>query len=139
VSGSLVTVPSPPAEEGLRVLQTGPLCTVQDLGRPGLARLGVGASGAADRGALRQFWEGVPGHAALRHRAGAEATIPENVRPTACAEPRVLTDAVTGPRTETEEAPARPLCRSPRRECRCRRTGCHLSRTCCPTAASIFC
>ena len=37
----------------LRVLATGPLTTVQDLGRPGLAHLGVTPSGAADRGALR--------------------------------------------------------------------------------------
>ena len=33
----------------LVVLQTGPLCTVQDRGRPGLASIGVGHSGAADR------------------------------------------------------------------------------------------
>jgi biotin-dependent carboxylase-like uncharacterized protein len=37
----------------IEVLRTGPLATVQDLGRPGLAALGVGASGAADRRALR--------------------------------------------------------------------------------------
>ncbi len=37
----------------LHVLAPGPLCLVQDLGRPGLAHLGVGRSGAADRGALR--------------------------------------------------------------------------------------
>lgn len=37
----------------LEVLSTGPLTTVQDLGRPGFAHLGVGRSGAADRGALR--------------------------------------------------------------------------------------
>jgi len=35
------------------VVTPGPLTTVQDLGRPGLAALGVGASGAADRGSLR--------------------------------------------------------------------------------------
>jgi biotin-dependent carboxylase-like uncharacterized protein len=35
----------------LRVLDTGPLTLVQDAGRPGLAALGVGRSGAADRGA----------------------------------------------------------------------------------------
>ncbi|HWD04125.1 MAG TPA: biotin-dependent carboxyltransferase family protein [Amycolatopsis sp.] len=35
------------------VLATGPFTTVQDLGRPGLAALGVGRSGAADRGSLR--------------------------------------------------------------------------------------
>ncbi|NRQ36051.1 hypothetical protein HII36_30085, partial [Nonomuraea sp. NN258] len=37
----------------LEILATGPLTTVQDLGRPGLGHLGVGRSGAADRGALR--------------------------------------------------------------------------------------
>ena len=35
----------------LAVLATGPLTTVQDAGRPGRAALGVGRSGAADRGA----------------------------------------------------------------------------------------
>jgi biotin-dependent carboxylase-like uncharacterized protein len=33
----------------LEVLRTGPLALVQDLGRPGLAHIGVGRSGAADR------------------------------------------------------------------------------------------
>nr|WP_308201444.1 biotin-dependent carboxyltransferase family protein [Sphaerisporangium perillae] len=37
----------------LEVLVTGPMTTVQDLGRPGRGDLGVGRSGAADRGALR--------------------------------------------------------------------------------------
>ena len=37
----------------LVILAPGPLTTVQDLGRPGLAALGVGASGAADRASLR--------------------------------------------------------------------------------------
>lgn len=37
----------------LRVLQSGPATTVQDLGRPGYASLGVSPSGALDRGALR--------------------------------------------------------------------------------------
>jgi biotin-dependent carboxylase-like uncharacterized protein len=37
----------------LQVLATGPLTLVQDLGRPGLAALGVGRSGAADRSAFR--------------------------------------------------------------------------------------
>ena len=37
----------------LEVLATGPLTLIQDLGRPGLAALGVGRSGAADRGAFR--------------------------------------------------------------------------------------
>jgi biotin-dependent carboxylase-like uncharacterized protein len=37
----------------LEVLATGPLSTIQDLGRPGLADIGVGPSGAADGGAFR--------------------------------------------------------------------------------------
>ncbi|MGW1678898.1 5-oxoprolinase subunit C family protein [Saccharopolyspora sp. NPDC002376] len=37
----------------MEVLATGPLATVQDLGRPGLAGIGVGPSGAADGGAFR--------------------------------------------------------------------------------------
>lgn len=41
------------APRALEVLATGPLATVQDLGRTGLAALGVGRSGAADTAALR--------------------------------------------------------------------------------------
>lgn len=37
----------------IEILRAGPLTTIQDLGRPGLAALGVGASGAADRGSLK--------------------------------------------------------------------------------------
>nr|WP_212763178.1 biotin-dependent carboxyltransferase family protein [Gordonia araii] len=37
----------------MTVLDTGPLATIQDLGREGFANLGVPRSGAADRGALR--------------------------------------------------------------------------------------
>jgi biotin-dependent carboxylase-like uncharacterized protein len=37
----------------LEVVRTGALATVQDLGRPGYAHLGVSGSGAADRGSLR--------------------------------------------------------------------------------------
>lgn len=37
----------------IEVVRSGPLTTVQDLGRPGLAHLGVGRSGAADRPAAR--------------------------------------------------------------------------------------
>jgi biotin-dependent carboxylase-like uncharacterized protein len=37
----------------IEVAATGPLVLVQDLGRPGLAAVGVGRSGAADRGAHR--------------------------------------------------------------------------------------
>src|SRR5687767_9297745 len=38
----------------LVVLDPGPFATIQDLGRPGHAELGVGRSGACDRGALRR-------------------------------------------------------------------------------------
>ncbi|WP_374009653.1 biotin-dependent carboxyltransferase family protein [Leifsonia sp. LS-T14] len=38
---------------GLRILDPGALALVQDLGRPGYAAIGVGRSGALDRGALR--------------------------------------------------------------------------------------
>lgn len=38
---------------GLRVRASGPHAVVEDLGRPGLAGVGVGRCGAADRGALR--------------------------------------------------------------------------------------
>jgi biotin-dependent carboxylase-like uncharacterized protein len=38
---------------GLHVVRAGPLTTVQDLGRPGLAHLGIPRSGALDRPALR--------------------------------------------------------------------------------------
>ncbi|GAA4142867.1 5-oxoprolinase/urea amidolyase family protein [Leifsonia shinshuensis] len=37
---------------GLRILQPGPLALIEDLGRPGLAAVGVSPSGALDRGAL---------------------------------------------------------------------------------------
>lgn len=37
----------------LNVQRTGPLATIQDLGRPGMAGLGVGTSGAADTTSLR--------------------------------------------------------------------------------------
>lgn len=37
----------------ITVITPGPLSTVQDLGRPGWGHLGIGVSGAADRGSLR--------------------------------------------------------------------------------------
>ncbi|WP_166999223.1 biotin-dependent carboxyltransferase family protein [Paramicrobacterium fandaimingii] len=37
----------------LAIVESGPLTTVQDLGRPGFAHIGVPSSGALDRGALR--------------------------------------------------------------------------------------
>ncbi|WP_194927879.1 carboxyltransferase domain-containing protein, partial [Catenulispora pinisilvae] len=40
-------------QPGLRVVRAGPLTTVQDLGRPGFAHLGVPRSGAVDRASLK--------------------------------------------------------------------------------------
>jgi KipI family sensor histidine kinase inhibitor len=67
---------SPPAlqsgERWIEVLQSGPLATVQDLGRPGLAHLGVPRSGAADAASLREAnW--LAGNAA--DAAGLEVTL----------------------------------------------------------------
>ncbi|MGA7207065.1 MAG: carboxyltransferase domain-containing protein, partial [Specibacter sp.] len=47
-------VGSDPPAAGLTVLRAGLQSTIQDLGRPGCAHLGVTVSGALDRGALRQ-------------------------------------------------------------------------------------
>ena len=41
------------ASAAIEILSAGPLTTIQDLGRTGLAAVGVGTSGAADRGSLR--------------------------------------------------------------------------------------
>ncbi|GAA4536850.1 5-oxoprolinase subunit C family protein [Amycolatopsis samaneae] len=60
----------------LEVLKPGPFTTVQDLGRPGLAAIGVGRSGAADRGALRlanRLVGNPEGHAALESTLGGLA------------------------------------------------------------------
>jgi biotin-dependent carboxylase-like uncharacterized protein len=48
-----VPAPAAPPARAVEVLATGPLATVQDLGRPGLGELGIGVSGAADRPSLR--------------------------------------------------------------------------------------
>lgn len=60
----------------LEVVTTGPLTTVQDLGRPGLAALGVGRSGAADTRAFalaNRLLGNVPGAAMLEATFGALA------------------------------------------------------------------
>lgn len=57
----------------LRVLQSGPLTTVQDAGRVGLASIGVSRSGAADRRSYRlanRLVGNEPGAAALEVTAG---------------------------------------------------------------------
>jgi allophanate hydrolase subunit 2 len=46
-----ITVANPQIE--LEILRSGPLAVIEDLGRPGLAHLGVSRSGAADRRAHR--------------------------------------------------------------------------------------
>lgn len=57
----------PEADRALTVLSPGPLTLVEDRGRPGLAAIGVGRSGAADRGAaaLANRVVGNPPEAAL--------------------------------------------------------------------------
>ncbi|MEV7826607.1 urea amidolyase family protein [Microbacterium enclense] len=55
---ALIAIPAPPASAdpsrpALRVVAAGAFTTVQDLGRPGRAALGVSRSGALDRAALR--------------------------------------------------------------------------------------
>jgi biotin-dependent carboxylase-like uncharacterized protein len=68
----------------IEVLRAGPLTTVQDLGRPGLAHLGVPRSGALDQPALR-LANGLVGNGP--ESAGLEATL------TGCAL-RLRVDAV---------------------------------------------
>lgn len=46
-------LPPTPYEPAIEVLEPGILASIQDLGRPGVASLGVAASGATDRAALR--------------------------------------------------------------------------------------
>jgi KipI family sensor histidine kinase inhibitor len=62
----------PATSASLEILQPGPLTTVQDLGRPGLAHLGVPHSGAADPGSLRLANALVGNEAGL---AGLEVTL----------------------------------------------------------------
>ncbi|WP_336855700.1 urea amidolyase family protein [Sinomonas albida] len=92
------------AEPGLVVVSPGLQCTVQDLGRPGLAALGVGAAGAADRAALRRanrIAGNPPGAAALEALLGGltlraardqvlavtGARVPLRIAPAQCADP----------------------------------------------------
>lgn len=49
----MTTTPPNAPGSGLRVIASGPLTTVQDFGRNGQASLGIGRSGACDRGAHR--------------------------------------------------------------------------------------
>lgn len=63
----------------LRVLDTGPLTTVQDGGRVGLAAIGVGRSGACDRGSYElanRLLRNDPGTAALEVTFGGLAVMP---------------------------------------------------------------
>ncbi|MGP4015922.1 biotin-dependent carboxyltransferase family protein [Saccharopolyspora sp. 5N708] len=73
----------------LEVLATGPLSTIQDLGRPGLADIGVGPSGAADGGAFRLANR-------LVGNAEAAAAVEVTLGGLAVRATRDLTAAVTG-------------------------------------------
>jgi len=80
-TAAIPTAPAPHREprqphRALTVLTSGPLTAVQDEGRPGLAAVGVGPSGAADRTAYRlanRLVGNVPGSAALEVTLGGLA------------------------------------------------------------------
>ena len=74
----------------IEVLSPGALTTIQDLGRPGWAHIGVPRSGAADRPALRlanQLVGNVDGAAAL------ETTLAGPTGPIACSSVTITTPA----------------------------------------------
>ncbi|ONH31442.1 urea amidolyase family protein [Pseudofrankia asymbiotica] len=77
----------------IEVLATGPLATVQDEGRPGLAHLGVPRSGAADRGSHRLA------NRLVGNRAGA-ATVEATFGGLAVRFERAALVALTGARCE---------------------------------------
>ncbi len=87
--------PGSPDPAGLRVLHPGASATVQDSGRPGYASLGVGASGAMDRGAFARANE-IVGNA---HHEAALELLGEGFRALAVRD-QVM--AVTGAATEIE-------------------------------------
>ena len=79
---------------GLRVLRPGPLALVQDLGRPGFAAVGVGRSGALDRGALRlgnRLLGNPESDAGIECHGGGG----QHVREIAASEQRCVDDALT--------------------------------------------
>ena len=72
----LTEAPAPTPPDGVVVRSPGLQTTVQDLGRPGHAALGVAGSGALDRGALRRanrLAGNPPGAAALENALGGLA------------------------------------------------------------------
>jgi biotin-dependent carboxylase-like uncharacterized protein len=77
----------------ISVLRAGPLTTVQDAGRPGLAHLGVPPSGAADRRALER------GNRLVGNREDAAALEATLVGPRLCFDAPALV-ALTGAETE---------------------------------------
>ncbi|WP_248499642.1 biotin-dependent carboxyltransferase family protein [Tomitella gaofuii] len=94
----------------LEVLEPGPMTTVQDGGRPGRGALGVGLSGAADRGAL----------AAANRLVGNDeraAVLETTLGGLAVRARRAAIVAVTGPVTAVgvDGAPAGSHCRIPLR------------------------
>jgi len=86
-TGAPAAAAAPAGSRLIEVLQPGPLTTVQDLGRAGLAHLGVPSSGAADVGSLRlandlvgndagaACLEVTLGRLALRFHAGAVVAV----------------------------------------------------------------
>ena len=112
----------------LEVLATGPLVLVQDEGRPGLAAVGVGRSGAADRTAHR-LGARLVGHPA--DRAALEVLLGGL---TVRARGR-LTVALTGARRRPPSTGVRRARRPrrPRRRCRCCPWGCRPP-ACAPTS-----
>lgn len=99
------------AESAFTVLQPGPQTTVQDLGRPGFADLGVTPSGALDRGALRRGNRlvGNPATAAVLENALGglvlEALSEQVLAITGAAVPVAITSASGAVRPVSRDAP----------------------------------
>lgn len=98
-------------EPGLRVVRAGPLTTVQDLGRPGFAHLGVPRSGAVDRTSLKlanRLVGNEEGAAALELTLGGGAVQLEVGRWVAVAGARCeITMTAPAPESALEPAAAR--------------------------------
>lgn len=71
------------AEQGIEVIRCGPMGSVQDLGRPGWASLGVGASGAADAASAalaNRLVGNAPEAAVVELSFGATLAFPQTAR-----------------------------------------------------------
>lgn len=112
-AGELPHRPTPAGagSRGVEILAPGPQSLVQDLGRPGLARFGVAASGAMDRAALRRANRLVgnrPGAAAIEATFGGlvlRARGPLTIAVTGAVPPITVADPVGGVREEASERP----------------------------------